>query len=197
MRRALLLPTLLLAACAQGGSQEPGFRIVNRTPLPVMAVNASPSSDQRWGANRLPAPLPPGTGAQITFPRGVECRHDVRAVLADGRSEQRMGIDICANPELVLGTAPAASGGGGNPSFNLVNRDPRRVAQLYASPASFPAWGPDHLGGGGVPPGGIAPIRLPLGECAYDMRIVYGDGQTEERRGVNLCAVINVILGQP
>lgn len=182
----------MLAACA-GTAPEPGFRLVNNAPLPVVEVNASPSSDQRWGGNRLPAALAPGAVVELRFPRGVECLHDVRAVYAGGRAEQRMGVDICGNPELVLGAGGGVAGAG-NPSFHLVNQGARRVMQVFASPASVPTWGPDHLGSATVPPGSIAPIRLPSGECAYDLRIVYEDGRADERRNVDLCRVVNLVL---
>ena len=37
------------------------------------------------------------------------------------------------------------------------------------------------------------PIRLPAdGNCTYDIRVVYENGQSEEQRRVNTCAVDNV-----
>ncbi len=55
-------------------------------------------------------------------------------------------------------------------------------------------WGPDRLGADTVAPGAVFALRLPEGDCMYDMRFVYQNGQSQERRGVNLCEVTNVTL---
>ncbi len=77
----------------------------------------------------------------------------------------------------------------GDPSFNLVNRSNRVIYEAYASPASDSNWGQDRLGTNVVPAGRSFMIRLPQGECIYDVRVVYDrqGGPAEERRNINLC----------
>lgn len=77
----------------------------------------------------------------------------------------------------------------GDPSFNLVNRSNRTIFEAYASPSSDSNWGPDRLGQNVVPAGRSFVIRLPQGECIYDVRVVYDrqGGPAEERRNINLC----------
>jgi hypothetical protein len=48
-----------------------------------------------------------------------------------------------------------------------------------------------------VPAGRHFAIRLPEGQCLYDVRFVYENGQSDERRRVNLCEVTNLILPLP
>ncbi len=82
----------------------------------------------------------------------------------------------------------------GDPSFNLVNRSRVVINEVYASLSTEDAWGPDRLGTSTVPAGGTSPIRLPQGACDYDVRIVYQGLPPEERRGVNLCAVTELVF---
>jgi hypothetical protein len=83
----------------------------------------------------------------------------------------------------------------GNPSFNLVNQSGRVIEEFYASPGSARDWGQDRLGNDTVQPGQSYAVRLPEGECVYDLRAVFqGGGQPQERRGVNLCVLDNYVV---
>lgn len=94
---------------------------------------------------------------------------------------------------LVLLAAGARAQQAPNPSFNLVNRSPNPIKELYASPAGMTTWGRDRLGQNYLQPGGNFPVRLPAdGNCVYDVRVVYADNKEEERRGLNTCNLENV-----
>ena len=82
----------------------------------------------------------------------------------------------------------------GNPSFNLVNQSRVTVMEAYVSLSTEQEWGPDRLGNDTVPAGRNFAIRLPEGPCLHDVRFVYENGQSDERRGVNLCDVTNLVL---
>jgi hypothetical protein len=87
------------------------------------------------------------------------------------------------------GLAAQAQAQTGDPSFNLVNRSNRTIYEAYASPASDNTWGQDRLGTNVIPAGRSFVIRLPQGECIWDVRVVYDrqGGPAEERRNINLC----------
>ena len=87
------------------------------------------------------------------------------------------------------GFAADAQAQTGDPSFNLVNRSNRTIFEAYASPASDSNWGQDRLGTNVVPAGRSFVMRLPQGECIWDVRVVYDrqGGPAEERRNINLC----------
>lgn len=87
------------------------------------------------------------------------------------------------------GLAAGAQAQTGDPSFNLVNRSGRVIYEAYASPATDSNWGQDRLGQNVVPAGRSFVVRLPQGECIYDVRVVYDrqGGPAEERRNINLC----------
>lgn len=85
-----------------------------------------------------------------------------------------------------------------NPSFNVVNRASSVISQVYATPAGMTTWGRDRIADHPIPPGQTGPVRLPAdGNCVYDIRIVYADGQSDERRNLNTCNVDNVIFPAP
>lgn len=90
----------------------------------------------------------------------------------------------------LVSSAAAFAQGEGNPSFTLANRGPQPVTELYATVPGVTNWGPDRMARFSLNPGATMPIRLPADAgCLYDLRVVYGDGRTEERRRVNTCQV--------
>jgi hypothetical protein len=91
----------------------------------------------------------------------------------------------------VGGLSAPAEAQTGDPSFNLVNRSNRVIYEAYASPATDSNWGQDRLGNNIIPAGRSFVIRLPQGECIYDVRVVYerAGGPAEERRNINLCNI--------
>lgn len=194
----------LLAAPALAQSQDPSFRIINNTPNVVNEVYASPASERSWGHDRLGTEIiRPGGNQIIRLPVDGNCVYDIRIVYQGGGAEERRGVNTCNLTDLVLGEAapapqpqpqPQARGQQGNPSFNLVNQSGRVIEQFFASPSSQQEWGPDRLGDEVVQPGASFAVRLPVGECSYDLRVVWAGGQSQDRRGVNTCALSNYVV---
>jgi hypothetical protein len=89
---------------------------------------------------------------------------------------------------------PAAGVPRGNPSFWIVNNSRRTMRELYASPSSQNTWGPDRFGTGVLGGGDRFAVRLPEGECIYDVRVVWADGRPEDRRRINLCDVVELVF---
>ena len=95
----------------------------------------------------------------------------------------------------VLGLAgPAAAQQQNNPSFNLVNRAQAPINEVYATPRGQDTWGKDMLSDTTVAPGASVPVRLPVGQCTYDVRVVYGNGRAEEKRGLDTCSMTDVVF---
>ena len=205
----------LSAAPALAQQGDPSFNLVNRSGRLIFEVYASLATDQDWGSDRLgDKALPNGRAFTLRLPQGP-CMWDLRVVYerAGGTSEEKRNIDLCAVTEVVFegrqtGQAPspqqraqptppqrgAPSGPTGNPSFNLVNQSRVAVMEAYVSLSTEQEWGPDRLGNDTVPAGRNFAIRLPEGPCLHDVRFVYENGQSDERRGVNLCDVTNLVL---
>ena len=193
----------LSAAPALAQQGDPSFNLVNRSGRLIFEVYASLATDQDWGRDRLgDIALPNGRSFTLRLPQGP-CMWDLRVVYerAGGPSEDKRNINLCAVTEVVfdgsqIGQAQRGpqTGPTGNPSFNLVNQSRVTVMEAYVSLSTEQEWGPDRLGNDTVAPGRNFAIRLPEGPCLHDVRFVYENGQADERRGVNLCDVTNLVL---
>ncbi|HYF07247.1 MAG TPA: hypothetical protein VD970_06470 [Acetobacteraceae bacterium] len=205
-RATLILLALLLGAWPAGAQPgDPSFTLVNRSGRVIYELYVSPSSDSRWGSDRLGrGVLQDGQSFALRLPAG-ECVQDIRVVYdrAGGPAEERRGVNTCRDREVVFSAQPGPSRptqpapATSNPSFNLVNNSGRVVREVYASPATDQNWGPNRLGAETVPNGQFHPIRLPLGECLYDLRVVFDSGPPQERRRINLCEVVNLTVPFP
>jgi hypothetical protein len=89
------------------------------------------------------------------------------------------------------------SGGGGsssrqagNPSFRFANQGGQVINELYVSLSTDQNWGQDRLGQNTLPPGSYVDVRLPAGRtCTVDVKVVYANGRSVERRGVETCSI--------
>jgi hypothetical protein len=84
---------------------------------------------------------------------------------------------------------PAAAGAA---SFVLANRGSLTIREVYVSAATDNSWGADRLGANVLTPGGSLSVRLPPGQCVNDVRVVYMNGRSQERRQVNTCALLTM-----
>lgn len=209
MRSIWLLPLLLgLALPAAAQAPNPSFNIVNRTANAINEVYATPAGMTTWGRDRLASRfVPPGQNAPVRLPADGNCVYDIRVVYANGQSDERRGVNTCTIDNVIFpGQASASNAAPGtpppsrasrqpstdDPSFRLVNRGRSAVNELYASLAGEESWGEDRLGDGTVAPGATRVIRLPNGECLYDVRIVYANGEANEKRRLNLCTITDM-----
>jgi hypothetical protein len=200
LRRALLAALPLLAAL--GGAPalaqpDPSFNLVNRSGQAIHEVYVSPVREPNWGRDLLGSEvLPDGRAFPVRLPASAGCRQDVRVVYADGRPEERRNLDTCGLSELVFGSAAAAprtGAPGGNPSFNLVNHGAQPLREVYVSSARDTTWGQQRLPQA-LPPGRWLAVRLPQDDCVNDVRVVWADGRSEERRQVDTCRLVNLVF---
>lgn len=80
--------------------------------------------------------------------------------------------------------------------FTMVNRTGYQINQVFVGPSSSPNWGNDVLGSQVLGNGRQVAIRFPRSssECAYDLKIIYADGDTTEWRRINLCQISTITL---
>jgi len=197
-----------LGAIAPATAQN-RFFVVNNSGQQINELYVSSSRVQNWGPDILGAAvLPPGNQVWVT-PTFTDCVLDVRVVYLGGREETRMGTNACSISRITFGganimqQAPGAGagaiiGGGpggrivgqGNPSFVFVNATGSTIREIYASPSSQGGWGTDRLGANTLSPGGQLNIGLPGGlGCNTDVRVVFMNGATQERRGLETCSI--------
>ncbi len=179
-------------------ANDPSFRVINQSASVVQELYASPSTQPNWGQDRLGADvIRPGASHIVRLPADGNCVYDLRFVYEGGRSEEKRNLNTCNLTDVVLdgsGQAAAPPAAQANPSFNLVNQSGRVIEQFYASPSSHQGWGPDRLGNDVVQPGARFPVSLPLGECRYDLRVVWRGGDAQERRNLNTCEMNDYVV---
>jgi hypothetical protein len=194
-----LLATLALAlalapsAHAQGG--DASFTLVNRGPVPLREVFVTPAGDANWGRNRLDrAALPPGGRFEVRRRRDGNCIMDIRAVFADGRTEDRRGLNTCAVDAVAVGEPVASvAKGSDDPSFRLVNRGSQPIAELFATPAGMTNWGQNRLVEGALPPATEKLVRIArTGNCLFDLKVVFADGKALEKHHADLCRITDL-----
>jgi hypothetical protein len=97
LRRGLpaALLVLGLAAPALAQSNDPSFRMNNRTGVTVNEIYVSSANDNAWGADRLGQNvLPPGQSYVIRLPQ-AQCMNDIRVVFDNGQAHERRRVDTC------------------------------------------------------------------------------------------------------
>ena len=196
----LLIAALLFAAgpALADDAPNPSFYLINRSTSAISKVFATPAGMANWGTDRLTGrPIPVGQNAPIRLPADGNCVYDVRVVYANGRSDERRGLNTCEVDNITFpqGSAVASarpSRPDEDPSFLLINRSRAVLNELYLSPTGDDSWGEDRLGDGTIPGGGSRTIRLPPGECLYDVRVVFANGEANEKRRLNLCQITNL-----
>jgi hypothetical protein len=202
---AVSLLAAVLQTAGPAAAQRPAvstFTIVNRTTTVVHELFATPSGNANWGQNRLdgrngnPSSLAPGARVSVRRRGEDECRFDLRVVFVGGRSEERKGVNVCAVEEVAIGSANAAATDAttgkapDDPSFRLFNRAAVPVTELYATPSGAGNWGQNRLDGGGLAPDKTQMFALPHdGNCIYDLKVVFADKRSLERKRTDLCKV--------
>lgn len=213
MRRLVFAFAMLLGlgALVPAAAQN-RFYVANNAGVQINEIYVSSSRVQNWGPDVLGASvLPAGNQVWIT-PTFSDCVLDVRVVYLGGREESRMGVNACSISRISFGggggsvgiqQAPGAGagavvGGGpggrvisaGNPSFVFVNSTGTTIREIYASMSTQSGWGQDRLGANVLNPGGQINVGLPQGlGCNTDVRVVFMNGASQERRGIETCSI--------
>jgi hypothetical protein len=80
-----------------------------------------------------------------------------------------------------------------NPDFWVSNTSGKQINEIYVSPSTESSWGSDWLREHVLASGQRFAIRPRRdGTCVFDIRVVFADGTSEERRRVNVCNVNEV-----
>ncbi|MFC4168991.1 Tat pathway signal protein [Teichococcus aestuarii] len=204
--RALMaaLALWLAAATLSPAAAQNRFWLVNQSGQTIESAYVSPSRLSNWGPDILgQSVLPPGEQVHVT-PQASDCVLDIRVRYQGGREEERRNVNACSLSRVVFGNGGGAgatvrNGGGGaggsvsraagDPSFSFVNRTGSVIRELYVSLSTERNWGRDRLGDETLDPGSDHWVELPSGRsCTVDMKVVYANGQSQERRGIETCS---------
>lgn len=187
--RALVV-LALLAVTAPALAQNASFNLVNRGRSPIRELFVTPAGDANWGQNRLLGrTIAPGGSFLVKRRSDGNCIMDIRAVFADGRVEERKGLNTCNIDAVALGLATGPSGKpADDPSVRLVNRGNQAIVEFFAVPPGQAHWGANRLEAGPLPPATEKMIRIAKGDgCSYDLRVVFADHTAKEKHGTDLC----------
>ena len=205
--RTLAVLTVLLLAIPGADAQRPPpagsatFTLANRTTTPIKEIFATPAGLGNWGQNRLdgrngnPTSLAPGATYAVRRRAAAQCIFDLRVVFADGKAEERKGVNVCAIEEVTIGAATVATDtatgkAANDPSVRLFNRAAVPVTEFFATPSGLGNWGKNRIGLEVLPPDNKRLFELPRdGNCIYDLRVVFADKRSIERKRANLCRV--------
>ncbi|MBI0534947.1 Tat pathway signal protein [Roseomonas sp. KE2513] len=212
MRALIVLLALLAGLAATPAEAQNRFWLINNTSDTIQTANVSASRLSNWGPDILGNSVLPAGNRVFVTPNFGDCILDVRVTYASGREETRMGLNACSISTIAFGGGGGGAGAGatvgmgpgagatiaaprgGNPSFNFVNRSGMVIRELYISLSSQSNWGADRLGSNVMGPGQTLYIQLPNGgSCAADIRVVYNNGASAERRGVETCSRTDVV----
>jgi hypothetical protein len=136
-------------------------------------------------ANRVSPPLAESSGPDRRASDVGQVAHASTLFIQCFGAGQRSA----APPPAVAGPAGKAAD---DPSFRLVNRGKQAIAEFFATPSGSGTWGQNRLDAGPVAPQGVRAFTLPRGACTYDLRVVFADKRTMERKGANLCRVTDL-----
>ena len=104
---ALLVPILAHAQTPPPPPKNPSFNLVNKADKPIRELYVTPAGLENWGQSRLEGkPLAPGGTFPVRLRADGNCVFDLRAVYADGKAEERRGVDTCSVDNVVLGVQP-------------------------------------------------------------------------------------------
>jgi hypothetical protein len=187
------------------GAQNSSFNLVNRGALAIRELFVTSAGNANWGQNRLdgrngnPVAIAPGASFAVRRRLDTNCIFDIRVVFADGRSEDRRGVNTCAVEDVSIGAAgaagplPATGKAADDPSIRLFNRSARPIVEFRAVPSGAAGPGDNRLAGNPLPPDASRAIALPRdGNCIFDLRVVYADGRAQERKRTNLCRIADM-----
>ena len=190
---------LLWPAMALADTANPSFYLVNRSRQAINQVYVSPAAAAGWGRDLLgDDTIGAGANAPIRLRADGNCMFDLRIVYEDGRSEERRGVNTCAVDDIAFGDdskggAPARSSPAArDPSFRVVNNGRREITEVYVRLAGAGTWGQDRLGDDTIDAADSKVIRLPAGQCLFDVRFVFEGGRNLEKRRVNLCDITDL-----
>lgn len=207
MRRHVLALFALFAGLVTAGAAEAQnrFWLINETGRTIERAYVSSSRVSNWGPDILGASVLPRGERVWVVPSFGDCVLDVRVTFSGGGESTRMQVNACRISQVVFGGGGGGGSGAGaqvspgrpavmNPSFNFVNGTNATIRELYVSLDTDSNWGPDRLGAQVMQPGQRIAVSLPAGvTCGVDMRVVYMDGRSFERRRQPTCNLASFV----
>ncbi|MBR0684015.1 hypothetical protein GXW74_26340 [Roseomonas eburnea] len=175
---ALLVVLLLAALAAAAWLFEPRLRaLLGAVPNPLRSLAAAlPPAPPSPPTPAVPATIIPSPGPPPIPVPGSEPRPAPPAQAAPPGGPGAAG-------SLPLSPAPRPA------AARLMNLASETISRLYVAREEEGIGREDWLGNAQITPGNAVLLRPPPGQgCAFNIRVVYVGGRTEDRPGVDLCS---------
>jgi hypothetical protein len=101
----------------------------------------------------------------------------------------RKHLSLAVAAMSLIGISGAALAQSNNPDFKLNNGTGATMNEIYVSSSATQNWGRDLLGNNTLSSGQSLNITLPAGQCTNDIRVVYENGASQEKRSINTCGI--------
>jgi len=198
IQAALAALAVALALPAPAMAENASFMLINRGASAVRELFVTPAGDARWGQNRVSGhPIAPGGHFEVKRRADGNCILDIRAVFADGRAEERKGLNTCNVDAVAVGELGAAAARpakeSSDPSIRLVNRGTQAILGFYVAPPGHAVWGENRLAAGPLPAATEKLVHIAnTGTCVFDLRVVFADHSAKEKRDTDLCRITDL-----
>lgn len=199
MIRPILFVLALTSLASPALSADASFTLVNRSANAVKQLFVTPAGDANWGQNRLAGrPIAPGGNFLVKRRPDGNCILDIKAVFADGKTEERKALNTCNIDAVAVGLAaatavPGARKEAADPSIRLVNRGSQDITAFFVAPPGHTDWGANRLSAGPLPAATEKLVHIDgTGSCLFDLRVVFADRTAKEKRGTDLCKITDL-----
>jgi hypothetical protein len=180
------LPLLATGAAAAQQNPNPSFNLVNRGTAEVREFFATSAGRSNWGRDRLQGKaLAPGAKFAVRLPADGNCVYDLKAVFADGKTEERHEVNVCKTDDIEVSSVHR---------LRLKNSGTSPIAELQVRQAGAGHKAIDLTQGKPIPPGGARTFDLPDGICVFDLRATLDDKKVREKRAADLCRTPDQIV---
>uniref|UniRef100_UPI003F6ED325 hypothetical protein n=1 Tax=Elioraea sp. TaxID=2185103 RepID=UPI003F6ED325 len=202
---------VIAARSAAAAGPDRDVDLVNAGPRTIMYLYIRPAGGTEWLEDRLGQSIFEAGSRFTAQVPDQGCSYDIRVEYDNNAAEERHNVDLCAIAPLTVapgwtvaedlaaftpgavgpGTTPGAAG----PRVTLINRSGRTVFTVYIFPDGARDQGEDRLGVRMLSQGDTIDIDIDPGQgCAFTVRINYDDGTREEKSGVDLCRMSELVI---
>jgi hypothetical protein len=199
MTRSMLFALALTAVATPTLAADASFTLVNRGANAIKQLFVTPAGDANWGQNRLTGrPIAPGGNFLVKRRPDGNCILDIKAVFADGKTEERKALNTCNIDAVAMGVTQATAGPGArkksaDPSIRVVNRGAQEITGFFVAPPGHTDWGTNRLAAGPLPAATEKLIHIDgTGSCLFDLRVVFADHTAKEKRDTDLCKITDL-----
>jgi hypothetical protein len=202
---------VIAARSAPAAAPDREVELVNAGPRTILYLYIRPAGGDEWLEDRLGSAVFEA-GARFTAQVPDQgCSYDIRVEYDNDAAEERRNVDLCAIAPLTIApgwtvaedlaaftpgsVGPGAVPGPTGPRVTLINHSGRTVFTVHVFPDGARDEGEDRLGVRMLSDGDTIDIDVDTSHgCSFTVRITYDDGAREEKSGIDLCRVNELVI---